>query len=1339
MKLGLIPDPFSGEKLADIFPRIAPFVEQTPRLGRLHYFPGRHLTDGAFELEQNARAQRLALRGRAVTSGVVNGLEVGWRSVGGKVEFNVTPGHALTASGIDLVVDRSVEVRYEDLKLFDLTASQVSSLPIGRMQSPPNTAYAAVLVLQPGFADDADLPLALQTEDNGTDFTPCARVPDDEIFFKTTSTDAARLVLYPLPWNEPVGALWQNRVAWSVFNHEAAGGDIPWHALGVPLAVIGFNATLVPDWIDRHAVVRPAGRPRQRVLVQPTFDARVWHARFDQFCAQLSTLLEPTPAANLFRFVPPIGLLPRDYFTLTKQAATATTPAAWRPTQHFFPTNYLLDVCVIPLEQLDALIADTVRLQPYDLTTRDSVRLLLPVSQQWFDPELLAIAVIDPQFDAHLTQYRQVRGDLLAKRFDLAGRRRTLELSATGQATVYPQRPSDPDPKRLENPEEPVGAPPGDAVQFGTTRIQGRTEPTYSSDLLEALQKTAAKFLKKFTAEDIDEFTALFGACGLTRAQTTAAFGTTKAPDWLLKIEVAGSDKTLTDAEKEELRRELLAYLKKQVEVQDAEERKVIEAPIQEVIDYFTARAEEADDLVEAGFLKVRTDVFRLGTLLSNNALASKFTASPSLANIIERKPAKTDAVGVNAFASQLLANFAPSAVGSSAGLAASAATAPARALAADAPQRATTLNATAVKSTSFVAKDFADTVGKTSTQIEASKSTLDSVNAKLLGANSPLTEQEKATFTLLRDSAQNLTSAATVAQLNAVADVAKFADSYVANFDLLSQKQIRAIPFERLQPALAPTIRQEIHDGRLEVFERLARLGISLGDLTTDFVDVPGVVVRPAAPTKITRIRFQTLISRRRLDTLAVLTEASAASKEINDADESKHFSSGVSYADMAMAALRAVEVRIKEYRAFVAECRRTLQRTRELIAQIAAALAPVEVDLDEARQDVAVAVALKAEEQARLDAINARREKVLADHVEFIVFHRPRAIALSADVPSRRLEPALAGDPVIECLREDPTPPADLAALRDIFRASPARWFKYAPKWIEKVDRWEHLRGLLERASRTTLPTFESPTISPGRFSSTLGKVFQARQTSVQKFSVAAQAINPAALATLSWVDLRQQAEKQLTLGHLIAAGPAPLAKAAAEELDNLFVVATCLHENFSTVPGLIRLDWAQRFGQFDDVSVDFRDLSRLPAWSKIDFSLRREMQLHADWIFGRIDQKEPDAVDLINDLIRVALLLASHAPVDQLIVGHPIESEVTPRPGGLIKLAVDPLRIRLGMDVFFKVSETQSLRATVEDISTGHASVRVLEAPTVNGTALKLTSNSTLFFKDASHRTS
>jgi hypothetical protein len=1330
MKLGNISDPFSGEKLAEIYPRLAPFIdpERTPHLARLHYFPGRHLTDIALGREQAIRVQRLALRGRAVTAGVVQGLELTWRTLAGGVQFQLRPGHALTSAGHDLVVDRTVEFAYEELKYFDPVLGQLDELPLGLMEDAPISAWAGVLVLQPGFVDDADLPQGAQ-DGHGTDFTPCPRVPEDEVYYKTTSTDASRLILYPIPWDEPSGPLWQSRVAWSIFNREAAGEAMPWLDLGVPLAVIGFNDALVPEWIDRHAVVRPAGKPRQRVLIQPTFDARVWPARFEHFCDQLSHLSAPLAAAEICEFLPPVGLLPRAYLELKKTAA-------WQATQRFFPKGYTVDLAVIPLEQLDALIADSVRLQPYDLAHLDAVRLLLPVSQRWFDPDLLKIEVIDRKFNDHIQAYRTARGDWLARRYDLAQRRYTLELSLGLTPTTYPRSAADEDPKRLESPEDPLSVPPDPAEQFRVLRSGSATAPHYESLLLTDLQAAGRAFRKSFTEEDKAEFKELFAACGLTREQTRLAFAS-QAPGWLRDFEVTkAADSTLSNEECDELRRELLAYIKKQTEVQEAEDAALKSSNIKELLDYFDRRADEADELVDAGFLKVRTDVFRLGTLLSNSSLATKFVASPTLANVVDRKPPKTDTAGVNHFASQLLANFAPSAVGANASTAVLQKSSTVAGTGASAGANVMRSNVALFSSHDTSSKVLkvdpnlmVNALEKSGARIEADQSTYSAIADKLEGV-------ELEAFQTLRSTAEGLTSKQVVGQFEGVAQLGKFADTYVANFNDLSQKQIRAIPLDRLQPALAPTVRREIHDGRLEIFERLTRLGISLGDLTTDFVDVPGKALRPpkiTADLKITRLRFQTLISRRHFDTLIQLREETATTtQEINDADESKHFSTGVAYADMAMAALRAVETRIKEYRAFVERCREALKQTQGLIQAITTALTPIELELEEARQDVAVALALRDEEQARLDRINAHREKVLREHVDFLVFHRPRAVRLNTDVPSRVIEPALTAEPVIECLRENPTPPADLAALRDIFRASPARWFKHAPKWIGQVDRWEHLRALIERATKTAILAPETPAISSGRYHQTLNRVYQARQTAARKFIAATSPVNLAGLASLSWRDLRDQASRQLTLGQLIGSGPAPLAKAAAEELENIFAVTTCLHENFSRVPGLIRLQWAEKFGQFDTIVVGFRDLSRLPGWRQIDFTLRREMQLHADWIFGRVDTDVADALDLMNDLVRVALLLASHAPVDQLIVGHPLETEVTPRPGLLINLKVDPLRIRRGMEVTYKISDTQILRAVVDDISASHVAARVVDVPTLTGGTLKLTPSSTFYFR-------
>lgn len=1320
MKLGSIPDPFSGEKIAAIHPRPASFVEDPERLARLHYFPGRHLTAHALQREQAIRTRRLGLRGQAVTHGVVSGLELGFRQVADDAILELRPGQALTSSGLDMVVDRTVEVPVASLPFIDPATLETTF-------ERPAAPFVAVLLLQPGYLEDADLPLALQRE-AGTDFTPGPRVPEDEVYYQTTVIDASRLVLYPLPDNEPAGGVWQNRAAWSVFNRETQGLEVPWHEVGVALALCGFYDDLEMAWIDRHAVVRPAGKPRQRVLIQPDFDARTWPARFDQFCAQLGTLHEPLPASLLFHFLPPIGLLPKAYLTLANTDDQNAKLDRWQLTQRFFPAGYTVDVGVVPLEQLDALLADTLRLQPYDLSHLDAVRLLLPVAQQWFDPDLLQIEKIDPQFAEAVTRFRAVRGSHIARVYDLGNRRRALELSLDSQSTPYPLNPSDPDPKRLEAPEVPLSGPPGEALQFEVTRADNGGTLAYQSAVLTRLRADADAFVKEFSGEDIREFGDTFNACGLGGVDRETVNKLLREPDWIATVSEAGTDTRLNVSEKNELRRELIAYLRKQIQVQEEENAIAATANIQKLIAHFEARADEADELVEAGFLKARTDVFRLGQLLNNNSLGTQFVASPTLANIVERKPAKADAVAVNGFASQLLGNFAPSAL-------------QAAAPAAPAPNEPNPNNARAtLPLTLLVAKppgalslklDAIAAITPTFALPEA-KSDLDALQSVIQGSTT-LTAGQKKVFTDLKAAGQLLDPDV----LQEVSSVGRFAEGYVENFNQLSQKQLRAIPLDRLQPALAPTVRQEIHDGRLEIFERLARLNLSLGDLTTDFVDTPGTLTRPALIARLEGLRFPTLLTRRFDLFHRQIATADQKLETITDADESKHFSTGVSYADMAMAALRAVEKRIKEYRAFVETCRRALQQTRDALARLNTELASREIALDEARQDVAVALAIQAEETARLEGLNAHRARVLTDHVEFLVFCRPRAVKLNADVPSRRLEPALAREPVIECLRENPVPPTDLAALRDLFRASPARWFRHAPQWIARVDRWEQLRALLDRASRTTFVQDEGAfAISSGRYSQALGRVFQTRQSAAQEHRLSAQAIVPATLASLSWRDLQQQAEQQLTLGHLIAAGPAPLARAAAEELDDLFAVATCLHGNFSAVPGLVRLDWAERLGQFDQVSLDGRDLSRLPSWQKIDFTLRREMQLHADWLFDRVDQTQTDALDLINDLIRVALLLASHAPVDQLVVGQPLEDQTAPTAGGILKLKVDPLRVRRGMDVTCRISATQTLRAVVEDISASHVAARIQESSLTDGQPVQLTTRSNFHFHASRH---
>ena len=1205
MKLFPLADPLAGEKLADVVPAPAPFVDDAARIARLNLFPGRHLTAEAMQREQAVRVWPVVCRGQAVTPGIIEGLEVAWQPSLTAPALQLSAGRALAASGTDVVLARTATVRLDDLRFFD-PATQTVSAFLGQSEGPEPANFVAILVLQPGYVRDTDIPLVAQIADAGTDFSPCDRVPDDETFYRTTTTDAQRALLCRWPDAPAEGPLWRNQLAWAVFAAERAGVPLPWTALGVPLALIAFDVNRRPLWVDRFAVVREGGRPRRRRLIDQQGEPRLWQAQFEQFSAQLAELASLDPAAANFLTLPPVGVLPKVFVDVGKPA---DQPFTWRAFQRFFPASYRLQVAVAPLEQLDTLVAACRSLEPFQLDRPEAVSLLLPVSQPWFDPDLLTIEAPAPEFQVAINNFATVRGDKLATRLDLRNRASALNLATTGSPLNFP----DPDPRQLENPETPVSAPPAPDQQSGTTRT-GTTfdDVGYAVDAYEAIKVDAAASLKKFTAADQAEFGALL------------------------------AEPTIPDTDKAELK----AYIDKQTQVQADETAQLGALGLAAFIDYLARKADAADQLIDSGFLKVRTDVYRVGQLLANNAIGTQFVASPSLATILQRRTGMSDAASANLYASQLLANFAPSAV-QAAGTAA----------AAPAPANPGVRGLVGVPLTSRVfntGMSFDPSGGVLSrvvdagTAAETNKASLDVV-AVAVQANPNLTEAQKKAFLDLKQTADTLGSAAGQAGLKAIANIGDFASSYVENFNTLSQKQIRTIPLDRFQPPQAPQARQDLHAGRLEIFDRLARLDLSLADLTTDFVDSNPPADPAGPPLPPFRFTFQKLIMRRQLD---VIETVDAASQSIVAADESKYFSSGVKYADMSIAALRAVEKRVQLYRDFIVRAQAALAAIQGFGAAVQAGLNQVDDELDEARHDVAVAEALLREEELRLAAINAHREQILREHVGFVVYHRPIALSIRQDAPVRVVEPALRSDPIVDCLNEDLDLPPDLAALREAFRGSPARWFKYARGWLGTIDRLDHIRGLFDRVALrldTTLAVAElAPAVSSGRYTAALTSVFTARRQVAQKSLGAVAAIDFARLPSLSWSDLQREATQRLTLGHLIDAGPAPVAHAAAQELANLFKVGACLHRDFSRVPALVRLTWAERFSQFDG-PADFRDLGRLPAWQQVEFTLRREMQVDSDWLFGRIAAAQTEAVDLINDLIRVCLLLASRRPVD------------------------------------------------------------------------------------------
>ena len=144
---------------------------------------------------------------------------------------------------------------------------------------------------------------------------------------------------------------------------------------------------------------------------------------------------------------------------------------------------------------------------------------------------------------------------------------------------------------------------------------------------------------------------------------------------------------------------------------------------------------------------------------------------------------------------------------------------------------------------------------------------------------------------------------------------------------------------------------------------------------------------------------------------------------------------------------------------------------------------------------------------------------------------------------------------------------------------------------------------------------------------------------------------------------------------------------------------------------MPALIRLGWAETLSQFDE-APNLRNLGSLARWSEIDSTDRRQMQAYVDWLFAQLEPGQSQGEALMNDVIRMCLLLASHAPVDRIIVGRLPRPVTGVRPGQRIALqALDPAKLRVGMQAVLYRANQIVAKAIVEDVGDGEVSSRVV----------------------------
>lgn len=756
------------------------------------------------------------------------------------------------------------------------------------------------------------------------------------------------------------------------------------------------------------------------------------------------------------------------------------------------------------------------------------------------------------------------------------------------------------------------------------------------------------------------------------------------------------------------------------------ERYQIFQRGVEGFIAFLKARADRADDLVDFNFVKVQTDIYRVRQIILGTSAATRLAVSPALAGIAQSETAVASTERIAGFFNELKTEAAPAATsnGGTVDLGGG------RALAVKGTQAATVAPSMRI--------DESLRIDSTPLKIDTSGA---DTNLFIRSVTEPRYTVSKAGAFVPAD----VTSGAPV----------------------VGQTEVRTVSIaERLQAPRATEAKDYTTATRHAAVSALAAYAQTLTD--EDGGEVPGLFldIELYGGRGDPALFYASADELKEGLALPPIDSASAEDQQLLDerprslpfarllreqwrmplllrtpvrvrVDESTQFADGTDLADNTVVLMRQLEGRIKRYRDAIAASQKVLDALRGSALALDGRLRAIGEELAEARHDVAVTRALIAEEEARLAAINARRARILRDHVHFIAYQRPREAELIVPAPQRSLDPGLLAPVLPSCLAAQQDAPDALRELLAVVREAPARWFVGAPLLLDRLDRIDLLVKTLQAAQlrsqllelRQAAQAANTPAKGvAGAIASLHGRRLQA----VQQLRAGATRLDLVAVTALGWKGARAEADKVVSLGDLIDGehGSGTVASRAAALFDELSRVAACLHEAFCAVLPSIRLDWAERLSQFD-LAPRLRNLAGLARWAEIDYSERRRLQALVDWLFGQVRAGDAEAEALMNDLVHMTLLLASHAPVNRILAGR-LPEPVTARPGIRVPIRItDPLRLRVGMQALIYQAERVVARATVEDVAGTTVAATVLQ---VEGDAVALAAETRVHFVDA-----
>jgi hypothetical protein len=1484
----------ADEHVIGVDPRLKPDQPGVWRR-RINAFTGRAVSDKALTAEQDMRSGLQRLHGMSMTAGIVDGLAVTTDrlSIGaapGEAWLRLSPGLALARSGEDVTVGSSRRVKLGEIPIVvpremsdalnngeaapELAAVRTAGTSrratgLDRLADDepmasrlmPETPRTVSMTLSDAIEQPAaaELPRVavlvaqpVRATIVGRPRDDCPPDPRDDPYSDLQRIDGCRLLLffwpaemlareggsdYSLP---PRGPAVRNVVAYRVFDVERSlqGEEMhPWEAWGVPLALLGFDDDWTLEFVDRSAVVRKGGAPRNRTAMVPqSGNPQLWQARIEQLVEQLGTMpdLDPKALRKALPRIPPAGVLP----------GTSFDPATRR--QRFFPGGFAVTAIPIPRSDLEIAVRGAASLIPYNMAVADQVELLIPVPDPLYEPGLLQTAAVDPAFAEAIEEFEGHRARHLARRELVRRRYDRLTESVSGRAQTWPAIGSPSSEINAAGLPAPLNA--ARTRRFnagGTSRVHGvitqATLPVAAGDTIwfwlkvhEASKLTGVSLRLALPGVGANppalgpgvywgepanlplasEGSGLAGrdqgdvpASGAwTRLEVPAdkswspqgatlvgkriagvefgqaggdvefgAFGTTDANGnetvWLADeapgtgvfstsgAGAGGVDWPWTDVREPEHgdmpdfgtaregnSRTVAAIQSLKLEWNQAfladDMKRLEEVGLDSYLAEVEAKISATNDAIDVGFIRARSDIYRVRQFMLGADSASRLVTSPSLADLALRdEGARATSEGISKFIDLARTRKAD-------GIEFEPVTKPA---AGATPQPAPTPSPS-LNNFAFLSRSMTNNVAMMSVQ--------PAVRAFVAPAPAPAPAAAVTAFTARATAAPQLatissfaamssTSALTVFQPTVAAfqpaATASLATSLSANRISLAAtsyipKDVRAqrpLPglvertisvAERLKPSPAVQALEYAIASKGAVLQTLRMLmeprtlisrifgrppGVPLGDL-----GVPGFGMKdPNAPpptlaTLFADQKVENADARKYVD-LDVMIEASDTKHESN------YFTAAVNAIDNAIALMRLVEGRIALYDSLADRVREVRGEILGLAGSAAALLRQIDVELEEARHDIATAQMLLEEETARVEALNARRAAILSDHVGAIGYRRVRECDCRTPAPLQDILSGLVERPLAACRREHPDAPDELRRYAALLGDAPVKWFPRIAAEVERIDRVEAAAEALEYSRRMAAVAqslaFETRAFvahqGAARFMTSALQALQSQQQALvaRRLSTASVAI---AATVRSLSELHGYLQDIATLSDL-AAGKhryPKLTSVVSAELTGFAEIAACLHAGFAEVPPVVRLAWAEILSEFDR-PADLQNLAGLPRWGDLARQERKNLQTLVDYLFSRIDRGNAKARDFVNDLVRVALLLAAHSPVSRLIPAKLVQ-ESPARIGSRLMLTVDTREARKGMIALIRdTSDRLISKAVIDDIGEGKVGARIV----------------------------